>query len=653
MDWGLSIVVAESEAFAYYWREQKAACAVFSPDKDFLKKLEGGLAQIAGEMGLEGVRQLFSGQGLVRLSTSYLLDLIRHGKGQKIGAILNEHALKGLKEEEKKYLPLFGDNVVFISASTAGNGEIEHQLEMDEVIAAYRNLLKLGVHSVAVGLKNSWLFPAHERQIREILTTNYPSRYLGGVPTYISSDFELDYGNNGLKTLTMLNTYAQSTMRKYCFDLEQKLKSWGYRGGLFLANRYGGLGRWDKTRAIDTAESVFRSNLEGAKILAGRIGIQNAVCLSVDAYSTSLGMIRDKDICVAPRGKVLGASINAPSAELMNIPIGVQSRIAVSSGGIAFDNDARTGMKLEDADRILGYQEAEADENLIAQFKDAVSGPLQKGVEEAALAVRRAFVLLVAEQTLACLSEKGMEASQCALLPANGNAAAYCWDVGKALKVKEVRAFSCGGCLGAFGLGSMALRHFYQTSANIPLDSDFRVQDVEGLSTLVQVGLSALNRDFISEGVTGRPLVSLELVLRFSGGPPERFSSPLDNSDKASIEALCELFAKDLQDRFKDKAGQGKAVLMGFTLLASVPLEDSLEFPVMPEIRKVPEKTKKTAFWEGKGPLETTACRLSTAKPGETIGGPAIVEGGYSAHLVPPGAELRITEDLNGILEVK
>jgi len=654
MDWGLRILSSQRESLVYYWRDEKAALVRLGPSEDFLGDLEDGLKQAAAEIGLKDVRQMFRGEGMVGFSTSYLLDLIRNDKGQKIGFILNENAAEALTEEEKRYLHFTGDNVAFIPESVNMSGKVEREIKSEEVIKAFRDLLKVGVHSVVVSLKNSWMFPEHERQIRDILKTNYPSRYLGGVPVYISSDFEMENGRNGVKALTMLSAYVQATMRKYFFDVEQKLKTLGYRGGLFLGNRYGGLSRWDKTRAIDTADSVFRSAMAGAEVLAGRLGIRNALALNVDDYSTSLGIIKEGAVSVGQTGKVLGVAINAPSAEALNIPAGIKSKIRISSGKISFDNDLKEGISLEDMNRILGYMPGKADKNLVGRFKETIAGPLGRDIEEAALIVRHSFVSMVSEQILACLSGRGIDASGCTLLPSNGNAGAYCWDVGKSLKTNKVYVFSCSDYLGAFGLGSMGLRHFYQTMANIPLDSDFCVQDVDGLSKLVENSFSRANLDMTSEGLEVKtPIMALKLISGVNGEEPVEFAMPIEDSGRNSIQAACKVYSDYLKVRFRDKLKDRKINLAGIGLMASLPVDGSLQSPITPEPKAVSRKEKNMAYWEGEGNLETHAYPFSTLKAGERIAGPVIVEGRYSYYLVPPKAEMEITEDLNGILEVK
>jgi len=654
MDWGLSIVASENETFAYYWRKGKALFVQLSPNEHFLSDPESGLMQVAAEMGLRDVHQLFQGEGMVRLSTSYLLDLLRNGKGLKIGAILNENALESLTEEEKRYLPLTGDNVAFISESVNMNGQVEQDIKGEEVINAFRDLLKVGVHSVVVSLKNSWMFPKHERQIRATLTENYPSRYLGGLPIYLSSDFEPEYGESEAKNLTTINAYVQPIMRKYLFDLEQKLRELGYRGGLFLANRYGGLSRWDRTRAIDTADSVFRATLAGAEVLAIQHGIKNALVLSVDAYSTSLGIIRDGAVVLSNTDKVLGVPINAHAAEKVSVPAGVKSKIRVTSGKIFFDNDGRDGITLMDIDNILGYRAAEADKNLINQFEDEIAKPLGKNTEEVALAVRHSFVSWVSDQALSYLSGEGIDMPRFTLLPGNGSAGAYCWDMGKALRVSQVRLFSSGEYLGAFGLSSMGLRHLYQTSANIRVDSDFSVKDMDGFSRLIQDAFYRLNLDMISEGFSGRdPTMTLKLISRAHGEGLIEFTTPMESSDKRAIEKACEACGRDLKDRLKEKVKNGKIHLIGITLMGSLPLDSSLESPITPKPKEgVPEKGKNMAYWEDTGLKETPSYVFSTVRPGDRIAGPAILQGRYSYCLLPPKAEMEITEDLNGILEV-
>ncbi|MBW1828531.1 MAG: hypothetical protein JRI74_03840 [Deltaproteobacteria bacterium] len=315
MDWGLGIVSAGNENIGRYWRDGNSIFARLPANGSLKDNLENGLMQIAAQMDIKDVRSLFRGKGIVGLSTSYFLDLIRKGKGQKIGIILNDRTMDALSDEEKQYLPLTGDNIAYISPSVDGQAKTGQGPDQDEVIKAYRDLLKVGVHSVVIALKNSSDSPEQERHIKEILTSKYPSRYLGGVPIYISSDFKTENAERDANNLSILNAYAQSGMRSYFFDMEQSLKAFGYRGALFVGNRYGKISRWDKTRAIDTSDSVFRSAMTGAEALARKVEIKQALVLNVDSDWTCLGVIDDGDVCESETGTVLGMPTSAPSAE--------------------------------------------------------------------------------------------------------------------------------------------------------------------------------------------------------------------------------------------------------------------------------------------------------------------------------------------------
>jgi N-methylhydantoinase A/oxoprolinase/acetone carboxylase beta subunit len=327
MDWGLSIVSAGNENIGRYWRDGNSIFTRLPANGSLKDNLEDGLMQIAAQMDINDVRSLFRGKGIIGLSTSYFLDLIREGKGQKIGIILNDRTMDALSEEEKQYLPLTGDNIAYISASVA-------ESDPDEVIKAYRDLLKVGVHSVVIALKNSSDSPGHERHIKEILTSRYPGRYLGGVPVYISSDFKTENAERDSLNLCIFNAYAQAGMRSYFFDMEQNLKSFGYRGTLFAGNRYGKISRWDKTRAIDTSDSVFRSAMTGAKALARRLAIKQALVLNVDSGGACLGVIDEGEVCESDSGTVLGIPVSAPSAEGVSVSGSAVS--AVTEAGLRF-----------------------------------------------------------------------------------------------------------------------------------------------------------------------------------------------------------------------------------------------------------------------------------------------------------------------------
>jgi len=655
MVWGLSIVSGENETLAYYWRDGEAALARLSVNQDFFNELEKGLKDIAAKIGVKEIKRLFQGEGLVRLSTSYLLHCVRQRSGQKVGVILNKNALNDLSEEEKRGLPLLHDNVVFISESVKNNGEIEQEIIEDEVIKAYRDLLKVGVHSVVISLRNSSKFPENERKIKELLAANYPGRFLGGVPVYISSDFELDFGSRGVKSLTIINAYVQAAMRKHLFDLEQKLKSMGYQGGLFICNRFGGLSRWDKTRAIDTADSVLRSAISGAEISASKLNKKNVLVYYVDAYSTSFGFVHDGVVSVAQTGKVLGAIIGAPSAEAGNVPVGVRSKVKVDFGRITFENDSGEGITVKDVEKILGYTGEEKDEALVGRFKQVVADPLGKEVQEAALDARRSFVSMLSAEISDYVSENQLDLSGYDLLPANGEAECYCWSLADSIKIPRVLCSSQGEYLSGIGLASLDMRHFYQTGAYISLDSDFNIVDADHFMELVHDGVKRVGRDMAMEGLEGKAELELKLLTQIDIEEPIEIALTLDDAADSSIASVPDRLREFLKDRVQDSAkGKEKEIkIIGVSLLASLPCANSLKSPILVKTAFEKRGLKKNAHWEAVGTLETPFYDFSDVKEKGGVKGPAIIGSNYSYYLVPPEKEIKFLDDLNAILEVR
>ena len=651
MDWGLSILSLENMSFAYYWRGKKAVLVEFAPNEDFLGDLEDRLTKVTGGMSLKDIRQLFQGEGMVRLSTSYLLEILKNAKGQKIGVLLSRDGKNALTKEEEKYLPLTEDNIAFVSESVNVRGEVDKALNDEEVNTAYKDLLNVGIHSLVVSLKNSWMFPIHERRIRDLLTNSYPPRFLGGVPTYLSSDFDPEYGERGLKNLTLINAYVQPVMRKYLFDLEQRLKGLGYRGGLFLGNRFGGLSRWDKIRAIDTASPDIGTTLAGGEVLCGQMRVKDVLVLKIDSYSSTLGIIKDGNISLNDTARLLGVMINAPCAEGITIPVGIKNSIKIDSGKITFDRDEKSVLNLETVDAILGYSSLDADSALINEFQKKIAGPLHKDLQEAALAVKEAFVSLLAKAVSIYLSSKKMDLAKFTLLPAEGRAGSCCWKVAKALGVPKVIISPCSEYLSAFGLASMGLRHFYQMSCHIALKSDFSLKDPDKFIELVQEGVRRIKLDVISEGYQEKGLgIGLTMVSRVKGDGLTEFSPPVKISDRKSIGMACQAYSKHLKGTDKGK----NMSLVGIRLMASLPLDSSLASPIPPQkVRVGSGKKKKMAYWDGLGLAETTIYTNTTIRAEQTIAGPAIMEGRYNDYLIPPGAKMKITQGLNGMMEVK
>jgi len=123
-------------------------------------------------------------------------------------------------------------------------GAIVRPLNPEEATREIDRLPAEGVEAIAVCLLNSFADPAHEQQLRDLITARAP-----GLPCCISSDVLPEIGEYERTSTTVVNTYVLPVVARYLATLQAHLAARGIAAPLRLMQSNGGL-----TTAADAAE---------------------------------------------------------------------------------------------------------------------------------------------------------------------------------------------------------------------------------------------------------------------------------------------------------------------------------------------------------------------------------------------------------------
>jgi N-methylhydantoinase A/acetophenone carboxylase len=122
------------------------------------------------------------------------------------------------------------------------------------------------------------------------------------------------------------------------------------------------------------------------------------------------------------------------------------------------------------------------------------------------------------------------------------------------------------------------------------------------------------------------------------------------------VGAVCEAFKKEFSEAFSPFVvnPEGGVFVDSFILKAIVPVQQ-INLPKMPLEGHDPSAARKgerPAYWaEAKDYRPTPLYSYELLRPGNTLEGPAILEGEYTTVVVPPSMKFSIDERGLGILE--
>jgi len=255
------------------------------------------------------------------------------------------------------------------------DGTVLKSLKPEDAEEAVRNLLELGVESIAVCLLNSFENPDHEHMIKEIIQKASP-----GTSVSISYEVLPQIKEYERTSTTVTNAYVKPLTGRYLSKLSEKLSSIGFEGKLFIMLSSGGV------TTVDTAARFPVRIIESgptAAVISGQyygklFDIPEMFCFDMGGTTAKSCLIQKGKVDIVPTFEVgrvqrfmkgSGLTIQVPVVDLMEIGAGGGSIARVSKmgtlqvgpessgaapGPICYGRGG-TGPGVTDADLLLGY----------------------------------------------------------------------------------------------------------------------------------------------------------------------------------------------------------------------------------------------------------------------------------------------------------
>ena len=544
-------------------------------------------------------------------------------------------------------------------------GKVLLALDEGAVRALVTLLRREGVEAIAVGLLHSFVNPAHERRVRDILAAE-----LGEIPISLSSDISPEMREWERFSTAAANAYVQPMMARYLRRLEAELRNVGVAAPMFLMLSGGGL------TTVDTAcrfpIRLVESGPAGGAIFSAHIARQCglSIVLSFDMGGTTA------KICLIDNGKPQtsrsfevarvgrfkkgsGIPLRIPVIEMVEIGAGGGSiaqvdsmgRITVgpeSAGadpGPACYGRGGTHPAVTDANFVLGrYDGARFAGGTIALHegaaRDAVSTHvgLRLGLtaDMAALGVVEMVDENMANAARVHAIESGKTYEGRTLIAFGGGGPVHACRVAEKVGITRVLVPSGAGVGSAIGflrapVGYEVVRSLYQR---------FRTFDVDAVNALL-TDMAREAEAVVAQGSFGAPTSETRIAFMRYVGQGHEIPVPLParkltHADVAEIRA-----AYDTEyTRFYDRPVPGSDVeIMSYAVLvATVPEADDVAVmttsvastPVAARTLMVRDTTTgEVASWSVFDRAELSA--------GATMRGPAIIAEDETSTLVCPG----------------
>lgn len=666
----------------------------------FLDTIEAG----AEKLGLTA-EELLPRVDIIRYSTTVALNRLLQRQGPRIGLLTTEghedailigrgaQWTDGRRVAERRNIaaqnkphPLIERNLILgLRERVDSSGQIVRPLEEEDVRNKLRILMERGARAIVVSLLWSFMNPAHERMVRDIIREEYKEYHIGFVPVVLSSAVVAKIGEYERTMTAVLDAYLQRSMQNDIGATWDKLRERGYRGAFLMIHNSGGSADIFKTPASRTFNGGPVAGLMGSAYFAQKLGYRNVIAGDVGGTSFDVALVVESSVRNYTFRPVIDTwMVNVTMMQTVSIGAGGGSIATVDSSGQRLEVGPRsagampgpacydlggTEPTVTDADVVLGYINPE---NYFGgrmvlnrgkaekAIRDRIARPLGIEAVQAAALIRRVVDENMASAIKREVHMRGYRPEEFVLFAFGGAGPTHMGglkgDVPKAVVFPAAPVFC------AMGSSIMDIVHMYEQSRRMVYmepGSERLVIDRGSFNRTVESLIERAQQDLQSEGLSVEMArYSLELDMLYGGQVNlKRMSSPVLRIDSdADAQAIYAAFEREFSEAFSPLVVNrpGGVFLDNFVLRVTVPTWK----PQLPErALQGPDASAallgyRRAFWgETNSWAETPVYHFEQLQAGNSIEGPAIAEAELTTIVIPPGQRFSIDRHGLGILE--
>ena len=657
---------------------------VSSTVDDYARAIVEGLAALLAEIGAApaGIGELLHG-------TTVASNAILEHKGARTGLITTK-GFRDVLEIRNLRMPRLYDMSwtkppplverrlrTEVDERINAEGGADKPLDEPSVERAARFLLGEGVEAIAVCLLHSYLNPAHELRVKEIV-----SRIAPDITLSVSAEVLPVINEYERTSTTVINAYVGPIVGQYLNRLIAEVERCGIDAPLLLMQSNGGLttARAAAVTPMHIIESGPAAGVVGVQALCRLAAIDKAISFDMGGTTAKASLIENGEVTRATEyqvgaGIVLGSrllsgagyTLKVPAIDLAEVGAGGGSILWIDSGGALQVGPHSAGAvpgpvcygqggtepTVTDANVVLGYinpghlvggalkLDAEASRRAIAE---KIAGPLGMSVEAAAHGAHLIAASNMIRALKAVSSERGRDPREYALVGFGGNGPVFAAGMAEAMQIPLVLIPPSAGVFSSFGLLYAEVEYYFTRTRKRLL----RALDPDEAQAIID-GLEAEARARLTEDGFAPDRIELRrsASLHYQGQSFElRVPLAADRLDRAALAALEDAFGAEHERTYGHRAGAEEPVeLVSLEVIGrGIPDRPRAASAGAANLAPVPivSPVRGAYFGPQRGWLE---CRVINRGELKSLHqGPCIVEEYDATCLVPPGWTARLDE---------
>jgi N-methylhydantoinase A len=447
-----------------------------------------------------------------------ILHIGRHQRPQNY-SIMQDIPWQSKPLVERRYRKVVSERLI------PPRGEVLVPLNEFEVVRSVRELREAGVEAIAVCFLFSYLNPAHEKRVRQLVEQEYP-----GVFVTTSAEVSPQFREFERFTTACMNAFLGPRVKTFVSNLSHKLREAGVHGGLHIMTSNGGIATPETIAAkpVYSLLSGLAAGVLGGQWIGKQAKYENLITFDVGGTSADIGIVTAKGVSEASARdtEIAGFPVMVPMIDVHTIGAGGGSIAYLDKGG-AFRVGPRSagsnpgpacyGMggnepTVTDANLVLGRLDKEyflggemkVFPALAVQAVEKLAASMQRNLFEVAEGICTILASNMANAVRSRTIQKGVDPRHFTLVAFGGAGPMTALDVASILKISTVIVPPYPGITSALGLLTTDLKYdFVKTTLSIAsedsvshLAADMRALSAEANEQLAVDGIAEEQRHF-------------------------------------------------------------------------------------------------------------------------------------------------------------
>lgn len=544
---------------------------------------------------------------------------------------------------------------------TVPNGDVLVPLDEDEVRLRVRELREAGVESIAVCLLHSYLNPAHEQRIGEIVADEFPEAFLS-----ISSEVIPLYREFERFSTTALNAYVGPKVSRYLDRLSAEVKAMGYTREMLLMKSSGGMIPIDLAarRPVNMLMSGPVAGLIGGIWAGQTAGFDNVVTLDIGGTSADIGVSLDGELRMRHLldTKVGDYQAMVPMVDIDTIGAGGGSIAFVDDGGVfrvgpqsagahpgpacygrggtlPTATDAQVVLGRLRGNRSLAGAGMSLNPDLARTAMQTVADELGMSVEEAALGALQIQKFGMSQAIELNSVRRGYDPRDFTLVAGGGAGALFACEIAAELEIPNVMIPAHPGIIAATGLLATDQKYEYVGTARYTLPNVDQQALNSQFGELEDKAVAQLDSDLVPE--EKREFTRL-VDCRYEGqGYEVRFEAPGGQVTDQWLEDMAERFHEAHEAEYGHRFKTGGVEIVNIRVMGTSVTEELPPAPQEGTTYELSEAVLETSdvVFDVDGKPETFSTPYYDREKlgaGQRIEGPCVIEQYDATIVVPP-----------------